>query len=218
MFNRFGKFLFKKRSVTPLPFIVVFPFIFGKAPLLFPVEDPFWLLVICSVFIIYGEAVRMGAVSYIGSISRTRGTATGNLIVDGPYALCRNPLYAGNFFIFAGFVFTANNIIYIAAALILFFIQYLYIIKFEEEVLREKFGETYLVYKRSVPSIFPRPEAVFKLENYRGFNAGRAIKSERWTLIAVLLFIAIPFICYYYSRVLPSPFDRVLEIITGIFS
>ena len=63
-----------------------------------------------SVFSIVagGLGIRYWAVSYIGTISRTRASRFGPLMSAGPFALVRNPLYVGNFLIWIGFAIASG--------------------------------------------------------------------------------------------------------------
>ena len=143
-----------------------------------------------------GELIRIWGVAYAGAITRTTsGPKANDLVVSGPYAYMRNPLYAGNFFIATGMCVAAWPwmpwMLLIVAAFYIF--QYGLIISLEEEFLRQKFGETYAEYARQVPRIFPR---------IRPFRSGQklapslkaALRSERSTfgsffLVALLIFL-----------------------------
>ena len=99
-------------------------------------------------FILLGETVRTWA---SGFIKKDRELAQG-----GPYALTRNPLYLGNFLIGVGFSIMANNPALLILFLTVFAVIYGFTIKNEERSLLNKFGDTYLDYKRRVPVFFPR--------------------------------------------------------------
>lgn len=79
------------------------------------------------------------------------------LAQEGPYALSRNPLYLGNFFIGLGFSIMAGNLMLLVFFLIIFTLIYNVTIRNEEEKLIDKFGDIFLEYKRRVPVFFPIP-------------------------------------------------------------
>lgn len=192
MIKKTGKFLFRNRSYTPIPFIVIM-FLFIK-------PTPLSLL---SGFLIMtiGEIIRIWAVSYAGSETRTTGSVGGSVLVtQGPYSLVRNPLYAGNVIIYLGVgvmsmaLFPYMQII----AFIYFFFQYYCIIINEEEYLDEAFPETYPVYKKYVSRIFPSfkklpPEIRSGIE----FNLAKGLKSETRTLTSFSIVVILILIFYF---------------------
>ena len=93
-----------------------------------------------------------------GSIGRYRGEAVGAecLATWGPYALMRNPLYFGNGLIGLGWGLMAGPwaaLVFVAGFVILYV---LIIIPHEESFLLERFGETYLAYRRDTGIFWPR--------------------------------------------------------------
>jgi protein-S-isoprenylcysteine O-methyltransferase Ste14 len=78
------------------------------------------------------------------------------LAVSGPYAFTRNPLYVGNFLIGLGFVIMVNRPVLVAVFGILFALIYSALIREEEAVLAERFGDAYRDYLKRVPRFFPR--------------------------------------------------------------
>jgi protein-S-isoprenylcysteine O-methyltransferase Ste14 len=175
---RLGEWLFKKRDYTPVPLIIA-------AVILMYVYDirPNQASILAgAVFIVLGELIRFWGVSYIGPVSRTRSRSTGNLQDSGPYSVVRNPLYVGNFFLSLGLVIVAN-IWYLVPVYVFFFgFQYHYIVQWEEWNLRGKFGAEYATYCTQVPRWVP------KFTQYRGgqHDFAKALKSERWTLLAIV--------------------------------
>jgi protein-S-isoprenylcysteine O-methyltransferase Ste14 len=128
----FAEKIFKFRSYTPLPFIVLMV-IFQKANIV--------SMILGFILIIVGEFFRLWGVSYAGSETRTTGNVGGTyLVVSGAYSFVRNPLYVGNMLMYLGVgimsmaLFPYLQII----AILFFFFQYTVIIKEEEAFLQSK--------------------------------------------------------------------------------
>jgi len=179
--------IFNHRDYTPVPLIL--------AALILAQPSAATYVTGLAIAIV-GELIRIWGVSYAGAITRTTsGPKAPELVVSGPYAFVRNPLYIGNFFIGIGMCIAAWPwmpwMLILVAAFYIF--QYGLIISLEEEFLREKFGETYLEYTRHVPRVFPR------LRPYRSGqklipSLKAALRSERSTfgsffLVALLIFL-----------------------------
>ena len=178
MANIASKF-FKYRSYTPLPFLV----------LMFLYEDAnIWSLIIGFLIAMTGELIRLWGVSWAGSETRTTGTVGGTfLIVSGPFAHVRNPLYVGNILMYLGMGIMSMAVFpYLQiAALLFFFVQYSYIVKEEEEYLRKTYGTEYAAFEKNVPRFFPRFSG-YKTEGVEqpAFSLKAGIKSETRTLQA----------------------------------
>ena len=73
----------------------------------------------------------------------------------GPYRLVRHPLYATDTLTLPViFAIWMNNGIFFISWVIIIFVVYL-IVKIEEKVMENKFGNEYIEYKLKVPSLFP---------------------------------------------------------------
>lgn len=172
--------LFKYRSYTPVPFIIIL-FIFENANV--------WSLTGGAIVVLSGELIRLWSVSWVGSETRTTGHYGGTyLIISGPYAYIRNPLYVGNILIYLGVGIMAFAIFpYLQlAALVFFSFQYLLIIKAEEKYLFQKYDKEYTEYVSNVPRLIPR------LTPYQNagiiqpsFRLKAGLKSEKRTLQAI---------------------------------
>ena len=119
----------------------------GGAIFLYLARPATWTILSGLPLVLIGEATRTWA---SGFIKKDR-----ELAKDGPYALTRNPLYLGNFMIGIGFSIMANNLILLALFIVVFYLIYSVTIHREERRLIDKFGETFLTYKSSVPVFFP---------------------------------------------------------------
>lgn len=171
--------IFKYRSYTPLPFLALM-FIY--------INTNIWSLIAGFLIASLGEFIRFWGVSYAGSETRTTGKVGGTyLVISGPFAHVRNPLYVGNMLLYFGIGIMSFALFpYLQiAALIFFYIQYKYIINEEEGYLKRAFGQEYQEYYQAVPRFFPR------ISPYKNssivqppFNPAAGLRSERRTLQA----------------------------------
>jgi protein-S-isoprenylcysteine O-methyltransferase Ste14 len=190
-----AKKLFKYRSYTPIPFLLVM-FFYENANI--------WSLILGFSIAVSGEMIRLWGVSWAGSETRTTGTVGGVfLVISGPFAYVRNPLYLGNILMYLGLgimsfaLFPYLQII----ALIFFGFQYYLIIKEEEGYLTKTYGSSYEDYTANVPRFIPRlfpykagdvEQPVFKL------NAG--LRSEKRTLQAFGFVTLTIFLLWFVGR------------------
>jgi protein-S-isoprenylcysteine O-methyltransferase Ste14 len=177
----FSSFLFKYRSYTPIPFLILM-LIFQESTIL--------TLVIGFAIALLGELIRFWGVSWAGSETRTTGSVGGTfLIISGPFAYVRNPLYVGNILIYLGLgIMSFAWFPYLQVLAVLFFLfQYYLIVKEEEKYLRERFKEEYKDYCKNVPPFFPRVTP-YKNQNVTQppFSAAAGLRSETRSLQAFL--------------------------------
>lgn len=180
---------FKYRSYTPIPFLILM-LVFENAN--------YTSLIIGFLIALSGELIRLWGVSWAGSETRTTGGVGGTyLIISGPFAYVRNPLYVGNILMYLGLGIMSFALFpYLQVVAILFFmLQYHLIVKEEEGFLKKKFADEYSNYVKNVPRFFPRLTA-FSIKGFKqpAFNLNRGLKSETRTLqafsvVAVLILI-----------------------------
>jgi protein-S-isoprenylcysteine O-methyltransferase Ste14 len=97
----------------------------------------------------FGAAGRAWATSYIS------GQKLKQLVVTGPYSLCRNPLYFFSLILGVGFGFCSKTFSMPLLIAVVLLILYHYQIKGEEQNLRNQFGREYELYLATVPRFFP---------------------------------------------------------------
>ena len=144
-----SKKLFNYRSYTPIPFLILMV-IFAKPTVA--------SLVVGFAVALFGEYLRLWGVSWAGSETRTTGGVGGTyLIISGPFAYVRNPLYVGNILLYVGIGIMSMALFpYLQiAALIFFSFQYYFIVLEEEGYLVDEFSE-YSEYCKQVPRFLPR--------------------------------------------------------------
>jgi hypothetical protein len=116
------------------------------------------------------------------------------VVVAGPFARLRNPLYVGNVLMYCGIGVMANALPpwLVLIALLYFAFQYAMIVSLEEEFLEKEFGEGYLEFKKHVPRFLPRlkpyqaPAQEHQKPDWKG-----ALRSERRTLQAISIVVAL---------------------------
>lgn len=178
-----GKILYKYRSFTPLPLII--------ALLIF--AHPGIITIIAGFLIsLFGEILRLTSVAYTGLTTRSKNVQSNILVTDGPYGIVRNPIYMGNFLLSLGIVISAHTFFpwFIVIFVVLFAVQYFFIIRFEEKFLRETFKEEYETYTKCVPSFFPRFVS-YSEGNSVEPNFRNAIRSEKTTITIVCILYVI---------------------------
>jgi len=186
--------IFKYRSYTPIPFLILM-LIFENASVT--------SLAIGFAIALAGELIRLWGVSWAGSETRTTGGVGGSfLVINGPFAHVRNPLYVGNILLYFGIGIMSMSLFpYLQiVALLFFFFQYYVIVKEEEGYLIKTFGEDYKKYFNNVPRFF------WRLTPYKDdsisqpeFIISKGIKSESRTLQA-FGFVALLIVIKWYLR------------------
>jgi protein-S-isoprenylcysteine O-methyltransferase Ste14 len=102
------------------------------------------------------------------AITFMRGFIKGRLITWGPYAFCRNPIYASVIiFIIPAFALIFHSGVLFSVALTLY-IGFKLCIHGERIVLRKTFGEAYEQYEKSVNEFIPVPVFHRKTNNIPG--------------------------------------------------
>lgn len=193
--EKLSKKIFTYRSYTPIPFVIL---------MIFYQQSNVWSLPLGLFIAVCGELIRLWAVSWAGSETRTTGKVGGTyLVINGPYAYVRNPLYVGNILIYFGLGIMSFALFpYLQIIALAFFVfQYYEIIKEEESFLREKFGNDFDEYYKNVPRIFPRLTP-YKKEGVEQpeYDIKKGLRSERRTLQAFAIVAGTLIILWFLRR------------------
>lgn len=176
---RIGAVLFRNRGWLPVPFLAV--------PLLAPGGITRVGAVIGAALIVLGEAWRLWGVATAGTVTRRRSRNVQKLVTHGPFALSRNPLYNGNFLLWMGFVALSGVWWFLPVAIVLFAVEYYYIVAYEEGVLESIFGDEYLAYKRRTPRWLPRSASGDVAGDFTWAEAWKSEVSTFMQYIALLI-------------------------------
>ena len=193
--NDIRRMIFKYRSYTPIPFLLV---------MIWFAQPTVLSLVIGFAVVFAGELIRFWGVSIVGAETRTTGTVGGTfLITNGPFSYVRNPLYVGNMMLYVGVGIMSMALFpwMLLVAIAWFYLQYYLIVTREEEYLAATFGGEFDAYRRNVRRFVPR------LTPYRSVrpaaktvDPSEGLSSERRTLQAIGLVLALVVAKYIYLR------------------
>ena len=88
------------------------------------------------------------------------------LVTDGPYSLCRNPLYFFSMIGLLGIGLATETLTFPLVFIILFGLYYPFVVKSEERRLRKHFGAAFEDYTQRVPPFFPKFSTFSEPEQY----------------------------------------------------
>jgi protein-S-isoprenylcysteine O-methyltransferase Ste14 len=197
---RLGQTLFRFRSFTPVPVLALMGWLLFRSrgeygpggALTDAVFDQAGLLLA-----LLGQALRFYVLGWVpeGTSGQGNRLEASVLNMRGPYAYVRNPLYVGNLLICLGLMLIAHDVWVYAVGLGFFFGEYFFIIRAEENFLRDKFGVAFDDYCAKVPRWMPRSSPAFggRLRD-GGFDVKRALKKEHnpfaaWATGAIALLL-----------------------------
>jgi protein-S-isoprenylcysteine O-methyltransferase Ste14 len=175
-----GNFFFRYRNFL---FIFLYLALFIPSPALFSSANfgdryYLWPVIIGLIVTFSGQLIRGITIglAYIIRGGRNKQVYAEDLVTEGMFNHCRNPLYLGNILMLAGVGILSNSLIYVAILIPLFLFIYQAIVLAEENFLRNKFGDAYNNYCRRVNRWIP------DLSGITHTVASMEFKWKRWIL------------------------------------
>lgn len=167
-----------------------------------------WLLTLCFVgiltfttspgtplYVLTLEMVGMlligaGVLGRIWCALYIAGRKNAELCRDGPYSICRNPLYVFSFFGAVGFTLVARSAPMAIIMMTVFWAYHHFVIRSEESRLRDLFGEEYELYCASVPRLWPQPRLFWSRSRIviDPQAVARTLREVAWFLVALCAF------------------------------
>lgn len=112
-----------------------------------------WLAVatdaLAWVAFVAGAGLRFWATLYIGS------RKSDEVVSDGPYSLCRHPLYLGSVLLVLSGALFLKSLVFAGAMAVLAWIYFTWTVPAEEEYLEARLGEPYRAYRQRVNRLWP---------------------------------------------------------------
>ena len=179
--TRLGAWLFRPRTALALPVaLAILTLRIGQAP------PSAALTLVGAAITAGGELLRLWGVHHIGAISRTRSERLGPLVVSGPFASVRNPLYLGNIALWVGVALTARLVWLAPVVVAVLGLEYHAIVRWEERLLEARLGGAYREYAAMVPRWLPKRRVTPGTRmSDAAFSWRETFFSERGTLIAI---------------------------------
>lgn len=139
-----GNFFFKYRNFL---FIFLYLALFLPSPKIFT-ENNFgsnyylWPITMGLIVTVLGQLIRGLTIglAYIVRGGKDKKVYAENLVTEGIFNHCRNPLYVGNILMLLGVGILSNSLIFMGILMPLFLFIYQAIVLAEENFLRNKFG------------------------------------------------------------------------------
>jgi len=189
--QRIGRFLFRARSLTPVPIVALILSILyahrSSVRSMNPAVDH--LLDLAGFcFALSGQAMRAWVLGQAPPQTSGQGNEleAATLNTRGPYARVRNPLYLGNFLIVVALLLIAGDPWVGLIGVTFFAMQYAFIVATEEAFLRQRFGAAFDAYAAEVPRWWPRLIPASREPLAAKFDARRALFKEHNPLTAWL--------------------------------
>jgi protein-S-isoprenylcysteine O-methyltransferase Ste14 len=173
-----GNFFFKYRNFL---FIFLYFALFIPSGKLFTAHHfgpKYYLypLVLGLVITVYGQLIRgvTIALAYIIRGGKDKKVYADQLVTEGIFRHCRNPLYVGNILMLTGVGILINSLLFVAVFIPIFLFIYQAIVLAEEEFLRAKFGQQFNGYCERVNRWWI---------SFKGLNetfSGMSFNGKRW--------------------------------------
>ncbi len=170
---RIGNFFFRYRNGL---FPLVFVLLFLNSRKLFPDQT----VAVILGFVVAGTGQFLRAITiglaYIIRGGKKRQVYAEELVQDGVFAHCRNPLYVGNLLVILGLGLISNSMLFLLIGMPFFVFAYIAIVAAEENFLRQKFGVTFDAYCQRVGRFTP---------NFTGFGKTWQSMEFKWRRLIV---------------------------------
>ncbi len=172
---RYGDLCFKHRGLL-LP--VAGALLLIPSPPLFP--SAVGTSLVGLVLALIGETIRVGTIGlvYIIRGGKDHKVYAEELVTEGLYSHCRNPMYLGNAFLLGGLAVASNSVVFAIAGVPTALAVHVGIITAEEHFLRSKFGQKYDAYCARVPRLVPKLAAIKQTLRGSRFNWPRVLDKE----------------------------------------
>lgn len=214
---RIGNFFFKYRNkLFPLIILVLFALqppseTLLSSKYLASIKDWVAMLIAISGLALRGLVI---GYAYIKRGGMNKQVYAENLVTEGLFGVCRNPLYVGNVLIYVGVFMLHGAPLIMLSGIAAFLFIYQCIVYAEEAYLEEKFGEGYKNYCRDVSRWGINLRRFKASTEGMSFNFGRAIQKDYSTIATTFIMLAVTEI---YKQLATSEGDLSSQEVRTLF-
>lgn len=192
----FGNFFFKYRDyLFPVVFLALAA---AVSPIRFP-GAPQYDLVMDAVGVglaVLGQGLRAAVIgfAYIKRGGKDKKVYADDLVIEGFFAHCRNPLYVGNLLVLIGLIVVHGGPVFVVVGSVFYLFAYRCIVAAEENFLRGKFGAQYDDYCQRVNRFLPSFTGLSKTLDGMHYDWKRVVRKEygsTFTWISAVLLLMV---------------------------
>lgn len=188
-----GNWLFRYRGVLPIIVLSIGAIMYVRTemyPETFILEGTrfeVYYELFCLLIGLVGLSIRAYTVGHTPDNTSGRNTTeqlADSLNFTGIYSIVRHPLYLGNFLMWLAPAMLPGQFWFVIAFCLSYWVYYERIMFAEEQFLRRKFGEAYILWAEKTPAFLPRFKQ-FAPSSYP-FSWKKVLKKEKNGLLALL--------------------------------
>jgi protein-S-isoprenylcysteine O-methyltransferase Ste14 len=172
------------------------------------------------LLLLLGQGLRVAVIgfAYIKRGGENRRIAADDLVTDGLFAHCRNPLYVGNVLILSGLFFVHGSPWVIGLGIGFFVFAYIAITLAEEAFLAGRFGAAYQDYLRRVPRFFPDFRGLGRTLEGLSFDWAKVVRKEYGATFAWFTMLVLILALESRQRLDPEALKARVLLLVGIWA
>jgi protein-S-isoprenylcysteine O-methyltransferase Ste14 len=210
---KIGNFFFHYRNFL---FPVFYLALFLPSPPIF--ENYLTAILLGGLIALSGQSVRWTTIGlvYIIRGGKNRQVYAENLVTDGLFAHCRNPMYVGNVLMLLGTGILSNSLYFLLIGVPFFVFIYQAIISAEENFLHQKFGQAFEAYRARTGRWIPRFKGLAATLGSMVFRWKRVILKEYNTSYIWLMGCTLLIMQHVYRHEPTASFDAALPAFISV--
>lgn len=145
-----------------------------------------------------------GAYGRVWALAHIAGRKRAELVTDGPYSVCRNPIYLSSSMLAIGFMLCAGSFVLTVVTACAFYALYAFVLSKEGRELEAVHGQEFVRYRETTPAFWPRFSGLRERESKTVLLP--AFRRQIWAIALYLPMVgSVPLLrALHDARMLPS--------------